>query len=92
MHEETSFPAHPPLNPLLSSASPPECGRVARDDHQGRGYKKYFPSLPSPLAGEGEGEGYFLVDDKKIIPQKVMHIFHESVKIFHDRLERRFTC
>jgi len=66
--------------------------RVARGDHQGRGYKKYLPSLPSPLAGEGEGEGYFRVDDKEIIPQKVMHIFHKSVKIFHDRLERRFTC
>jgi len=38
--------------------------------HQGRGYKKYLPSLPSPLAGEGGGEGYFRVDDKEIIPQK----------------------
>jgi hypothetical protein len=26
-----------PSSPRLSSASPPECGRVARGDHQGRG-------------------------------------------------------
>jgi len=40
-------------NPPLSSASPPECGRVACGDHQGE-----EPAIiPSPPEGEGKGEG-----------------------------------
>ena len=69
-----SLPAHPPSIPSSTSRRPSREG-IQKGD---------LPSLPSPLVGEGEGEGYFQDNDKETKSQKVMHIFNKSVKIFSD--------
>jgi 16S rRNA (uracil1498-N3)-methyltransferase len=60
---------HPPLHPLPSPASFCEAGRAREGSISGN-----FPSIPSPLAGEGKGEGGFLDKNRRGI------IFSEEQK------------
>ncbi|MEK6529129.1 MAG: RsmE family RNA methyltransferase, partial [Nitrospirota bacterium] len=83
---------HPPLHPLPSPASLREAGRAREGSKSGNS-----PSIPSPLAGEGKGEGeisarknviknslrriIFSEEEKKQNLKKILNDFKGTAKI-----------